>query len=357
MKKTIIFFIMLSVSIGSGFTMTKRIIDDIYLVTAVGYDYVDDNLIRGTVVTPIYKETDKVTNKTYSDVASLIYENREKIQSKSSKPIYSGKLEVALYNYELAEKGIFDFVDNLQRDPAIGTRVNLAIAKGSTKEILSGSYEDLPTGIFLSDLIVKNGEEGNLPKTNLKVFVTSFYTEGQDPFLPIIKKENDKIIIDGIAVFKDDKVVHEIPFMKAIYLKALIENFSHGRQVVKLNEEERASIHNINSNLKFVIKNQYTNPEVSIHLDMEGYIREYSGKKMSPDVESNFEKKMEEDFEEQGMSMIKEFQELGSDPVGIGEHVRRKTKGFDQKKWETIYPTLDIKVEAKVDILEHGVIN
>lgn len=356
MIKKFIFIILLTVSIGAALTMSKRIIDDIYLVYAVGYEYVDDNKIRGTVAAPIFKETKKVTNMTFTHVSSLIYENREKIEAEASKPLYSGKLEVALYNTELAENGIFEMVDNLQRDPSVGTRVNLAITHDSTVKILNDSYEEMTTGKYISDMIEQNSKDGNLPITNLKTFTTSYFMDGKDPILPIINKRKDKLQIDGLAIFNEDKMVAEIPFTDSIYLKALMEDFRRGVAIVNLSEKKRASISGISSNRKFQIINQYSNPKVILSLNLKGFIREYSGKYLSEKIIKEFEKKMGEDFEKKSEEMIQRFQELGADPVGIGEQIRRKTYGFNQKKWDDLYPTVDIKVNAKVEILEHGVV-
>jgi spore germination protein len=54
--------------------------------------------------------------------------------------------------------------------------------------------------------------------------------------------------------------------------------------------------------------------------------------------------------------MIQQFQEKGIDPLGIGEEVRTRTRKWDQKKWKELYPDIKITVQAKVKIMESGVI-
>jgi spore germination protein len=55
--------------------------------------------------------------------------------------------------------------------------------------------------------------------------------------------------------------------------------------------------------------------------------------------------------------MLKEFQELGIDPVGIGQNQKHGVRGFDIKEWkESIYPRVRFNVDAKVQILEAGTV-
>lgn len=123
--KYVIFLILLFISVVVNFGMSKKIIDQIQLVTAVGYDYVDGDKIKGTVVTPSLQVEGQLLDLIYTTEASTLYEMRAKLNAQASEELFIGKLEVALFNDELARHGIRDNIDYLLRDPNIGTRIYL----------------------------------------------------------------------------------------------------------------------------------------------------------------------------------------------------------------------------------------
>ena len=361
MKNNILALILIGISFTSGFTITQRIVDDIFMVMIVGYDYVDENLITGTAVSPDYKADRTIENIALTDTASLIYENRDKLEAKSPRPLLSGKLEAALFNRELAEHGIIDYIDNLQRDPSIGARVFLAVFDGSTQKILSQSFKDMPTGVYFSDLIEQSSKFDNLPVTNLHTFIYQYFAAGMDPLLPLLEEteeKNTKVNIKGLALFKDDKMVDEIEKKDFLFFRSLYEHFDNGTMFIKFDDEERAFLSTIKASKKVTVKDEKSNfnPKVSITLKMNGMIREYSGEKINRRIINNYERQINEKIEKKTNEMIKHFQELGIDPIGIGDYVSNYSRNWDEDKWKDIYPTLDITVNVEFTILEHGII-
>ncbi|WP_017755148.1 Ger(x)C family spore germination protein [Calidifontibacillus oryziterrae] len=358
MKKNILFLTLLSICIASGFSMTPRIIDDIFMVMIVGYDYVEENLIKGTVVAPNYKADNTIENIAFTDVSSIVYENRDKLEAKSPRPLISGKLEAALFNSELAERGIIEYVDNLQRDPIIGSRVYLAIFEGSTEKFLQKPRADVPTGVYISRLIEQNNAYDNLPKTNLHIFSYQFFSKGMDPFLPLLKEENDKVAIKGLALFKHDKMVSELPRKDFLYFRGLYEHFDNGTMFLKLENDDLVFLTTIKSYRDFEVKyaGKQFNPTVTIFIKMEGIVREYTGRKITPKIVKAIEQQINKNIEENANRIVKEFQEVGIDPIGIGDHVRNRNRNWDEKKWKDIYPTVEVNVKAEFEILEHGII-
>ncbi|WP_458413580.1 Ger(x)C family spore germination protein [Schinkia sp. CFF1] len=360
MKKMIIFLLLISCSFAPSLAAPKQIIDDIFLVMAVGYDYVGEDRFTGTAVVPHYKLDQTIENLAFSNTSSLIYQNRDKLNSESSKPLISGKLQIVLYNRELAEKaGIFRYIDNLQRDPNIGSRVQLAIFEGSTEKFLHQLKTDEPVGIYISDLLEESSEYSNLPTNNLHTFEFAYYNKGMDPILPLLEGKKERAKVKGIALFRGDKMVDSVSLQELFYFRSLYENFKKGVFYIKLKNGERTFLTNIKSTRKFTIHpNQVENfpPNVTITINMKGLIREYSGPYIPDKFVKDIEKEIKEDMEEKTTQMIKKFQEVGIDPIGVGFQVRHHTRNYHDKYWKNAYPNVDIKVNAKVEILERGVI-
>ncbi|WP_102349105.1 Ger(x)C family spore germination protein [Bacillus sp. Marseille-P3661] len=359
MKKAIIVILLLSCSIVSGLFTNERIVDDIYIVMIVGYDYVNEHLFTGTAVAPQYKADNTIENMAYSDTSSLVYENRDKLEAKSQNPLISGKLEVALFNKELAEKkGLLPYVDNLLRDPNIGSRVYLAIFDGSTEKVLHKQFKDQPTGVYFSDLLEQNIEYDNLPFTNLHTFSFQYFAEGADPILPLLNEEKEKVNISGIALFNKDKMVDSIEKSDFIYFRSMYNNFKNGALLVQLDNNDRAFITSIKSHRKFKITNNTLtpNPSITINIKMKGTLREFDGPETSPSLIKEIEKQIEKEVKTKTSNMIKDFQAKGIDPVGIGEQFRNYDRNWDKSKWEDLYPNVKVTINVDFTILEHGVV-
>lgn len=358
MKKTIIFFLLLSISIGISFHMNNRIIDKIHIVNVVGYDYVDPDRFRGTVVIPVFKPDKTIKNTLFTGVSSLIYENRNKLNTQSSRPLLSGKLQVVLFNEELARHGIFDYLDSLERDPTIGSRIDLAIVEGSTEEMLKKDYEGIPSGLYFSSLLRHNTEKGSLPKSNLHLFSKNFYSEGIDPVLPLLSQKGDKIQINGIALFKKDKYVDKLNYYQTVVFSVLHENFSRGIFLIKDQDtdEEIAAVDIIQSERKITIEKQFPSPKITIYTDISGHIREYKKEAINNKTVKKMEKQMEKEVEIIGKEMIKKFQELTIDPLGLGQAVKNHFRNWNQAEWLDQYPNIEVNIKATVDITEAGIV-
>lgn len=359
MKTYVLFLILMVCSFAPQIATPKQIIDDIFLVMAVGYDYVDENRFTGTAVAPFFKPDKTIENLAFSNTSSLIYQNRDKLESAASKPLINGKLQMVLFNRELAEKtGIFRYIDNLQRDPNVGARVQLAVFDGSTEKFLHNVKTDDPVGTYLSNIVEANSAFGNLPLTNLHTFEFAYYVKGMDPILPLLEEKDNKVKIKGVALFKKEKMVDLVPQQEFFYLRSMYENFKKGVFYIKLDNGERAFLTNIFSsrNFDFKHKKDGSPPDVTINIKLKGSIREYSGPYIPNHLLNNIEQQIEKDIQEKTKKMLDSFQEMDIDPIGIGYQVRHHTRNYNGENWRDIYPNVDINVKADISILERGVV-
>lgn len=332
----------------------KEIIDDVNIEMGVGYDQKDDE-IEGTIMVPIFNPDKKIGNFTFSATASSNRDLFQEIQRRSAQPIVTGSLEIAIFGEEIAKKGIRDFIDAFERDPSIGARVYFAVADDKAKEILSGTYGNRGNAIHLSQLIKHNTETRNLPVTNMHLYLFELYQEGQDPYLPILKKEEPEVIdITGIALFKDDKMVSQLPSDKMFFFKLLTDKFSEGSFKLEVDDKD-VSVKDLDSKNKLKLRKR--EPYViDLEIEINGLIREYTGKIVTPEVIKKIEKEFEDQVNKEATAMIQDFQEMGIDPVGFGQFIKTKTRGFDFKRWEDEYKNLTVNVKTDVIITEVGIV-
>ncbi|WP_419881541.1 Ger(x)C family spore germination protein [Peribacillus sp. B-H-3] len=355
----IIWWTIFTILLVAGYSIKPRILEDIQLITAFGYDYIDEMYVKGTAVTPISsnEETAPPKNSYFSAKGHTSKNIRQIIQSESPKTLMIGRADVVLYNKELAEHGIGYYIKTLSRDPEIGRNIYLAVVDGSVEKMLKKNYTVSETpSRYLSDLFNSNMNL-NLPKTNLHSFLNTYKEEGQDPIMPLLDNYQNKIRIKGVALFKKDKYAGSVSEEDSFLFKTVYENFENGLQEIKLKDGSFLTIENLNSKVKYqMTEGDFSKAEVQI--SMKGRVAD-AGRVTFTDP--NALHAVEKDFS--GVSskklnkMMKKFQKLHVDPLGLGEKMRSKTRNFDFKEWKEKYPKMDITVKMDVELSQSGIVD
>ncbi|KPB03984.1 Ger(x)C family spore germination protein [Bacillus sp. CHD6a] len=337
--------------------LEKEIVDDINIESVEGFDLIGENEVEGTFVVPVYRADQTIVNERFTAISELNKDILSNAQKESSAPIVNGSLELVLFNKALAEKGVMQLVDGLQRDASIGTGLYLAIVEGETKELLEQNLGTRGTGDHLYNLLKHNIDRIDVPETNLHIFLSDFYQKGKDPNLPILKKTEKSAEIVGVAVMKEDKFEMTIPNEKLFYFKTLVDKHADGSVSLKVKDkDEFVSIRSIKTDRKFKVKWKDDIPSIRMTVSLDGAVREYTGNKVTPKELKEFQKLLEEKIIKESETMIKEFQEKGVDPIGLGYEAKSRKRGFDFKKWkDSTYPTLTVQVEAEVRLISTGI--
>lgn len=333
-----------------------KIIDDINIMSAVGYDAHEGNKVKGTIIIPVYKADKSISNEQFMAVATQSKAINRKVQQKSADPLENGSIEVILFGKELAEKGVIDIIDTLERDAKIGSHLLLALVDGEASTVLNKRLGNRGTGTYLNTLLDHNMKSRELPRNNLHLFLFSYYSRVKDPFMPYIELEgDDKVNVKGIALFKDDKVVSYLEDEKMFFFKALMENFRNGSYTFKV-EDNYVSLFSLTLDRDYKIKNALTNPEINIKINLEAHIREYSGNKIDPKMIKKIEKRFANIIEKSCEEMLYDFIKQDIDPVGIGLLAKTQTRKFDYKKWEEAYPKSKVNITTDVYVSETGIV-
>ncbi|WP_157842964.1 Ger(x)C family spore germination protein [Bacillus sp. FJAT-44742] len=364
MRKLCNHIILVLVLCTLGACVNQEIIDEIQLISTIGYDFLQEDLVEGSVSIPIYgpgqelhQGEGSVRSETISGIARTSKDLRAQLNTRSRHELNSSKLAVVLYNDELAKHGIMELVDTLRRDPIIGRRVFLAVLEGKTKQLLNlNSPLEPEISQYLSDLISQNTEAQGLPKTNLHVYLYRFNALGMDPFLPLLEQTEDQVEVKGLAILKDDKMVTAIDREEMFIFKMFVENFDNGFYEVTLSPDESADLFNLQARSSYHVKNGNQTPEITVILDIEGRITEYSGVNLDDQKVEEIQHRAEEELQKRAEKLITQFQALEVDPIGFGDQVRSRTRKWDYENWKTQYPHLDIKVETNVQISNAGVV-
>ncbi|WP_409271977.1 Ger(x)C family spore germination protein [Neobacillus sp. SCS-31] len=339
-----------------GGCVQTEIIDDVRLVTGIGYDKGQGDKVVGTALIPFYLPDRTVENYTLTTSASPTKDLFNNFQQMSPDPVVAGSMEVALFGMDFAKDGIYQVLDALQRDPGVGTKTHLAIVDGKAQEILEGNFGKRGNASFIADMLEHNIKTRDLPKTNMHLFMSDYYQTGKTAYLPIIKKKDDKAVqLNGIALFKDGKVVDKIPRNEMFFFKIMTGDYGEASQRVVLGKN-KAMVESIRTKFKkkLVRRNPY---EIDVHIKVKGFLPQYTGHHLDKKIINEVERALENQIRSYSGKLVRQFQKKNVDPFGFGHFVKSKTRGFSYKKWkQTDYRSLKVNIIPKVQILESGVI-
>ncbi|MEH7176558.1 Ger(x)C family spore germination protein [Neobacillus vireti] len=349
------------------------------LITAIGFDLKKENEIKGTVSVTKFDPMAKVMTNLISANANTLQTLRSEENLATDQRLEMGQLRCVVYSKELAEKGIIQLVNALNRDPTVGNMVYLTIAEEDAFSVINMSQKKIKIniGTYLYNLIRQNVERELLISPTLHEFNHNYFDYGQDPVLPILQVKKDKVAISGVALFNDDKMVARLNNDKLFYLKLLIDEYRTGSKELEFNPGEFAkiinlhggrsfekiynklfiSIDNLRSNTKIKLVDK-KNLRFKVEVSMDSRLLETTnflnlGK---PENMKFIEKKINKEMENEIKKLLLYFQEKQVDPVGIGNvymaHVRGKP--ISEEKWKKLFKNAKFDIQVKNTIARTG---
>ncbi|MEN1937579.1 Ger(x)C family spore germination protein [Paenibacillus sp. 102] len=342
------------------FTITgclqKNIIDDVQLIQGVVFDTAKNNKVKVTSVCPVQQKGNKV--QVFEGTGNAVKQVKADTSLESPQPFASGQMRIALFTTRIAKKGMSATFDTLLRDVNIGNSLYIGILEGDGLELLTGKYTtSANVAIYIKKLLEHNMNTGPLPKDNLYLGAFRYYREGQDSYMPILKKSKDKIKITGIGLLKKDKYVGKIDHQDMFVFKGLLEKHRLDSHEFK-SDNGYAMINNIHSKPTYIVNIKDGKPSFLIKVKMNARILELS-KQINLDNKKNtkkISKEVEKQLNATAAKLIKKFKSLDVDPLGLGAKYRQNYRPFKLEQWKKMYKDIPITVKYEVDITNSGVI-
>lgn len=367
--------LLLALSLFTTGCMRTNILEQTGLILMVGYDDAGDGKILGTSL--LYQVDPRAKEKTQviSSIASSSKGSREINNLGMSKKLVSGQLRVALYNDKLVrERGMFEMADTLSRDANVGRMLYVAVCKGKAQDLMAYRYPETSNlGTFLYQDIKQNTIGGNLPSSTLHEFIRDYYETGRDPVMPLLEKEQQKVTISGIALFRDDRMVGETSARNGYYIKTFRDGHNPSALEVRLKSKDLQPLfkgvptkpdttvtittqkqkHQIKlldpAALSFQVRLQVRAEmmEISEQVDLskpetETQLAEAIGRKMSFELHE----------------LLQQLIELRTDPIGFGEIYRSSVRGrhFTRFEWHDMMSKVKFDTQVKVVLVRSGVV-
>jgi spore germination protein len=351
-----------------------KVIEEIGLITASGYDPGKNGTILGTLVEL------KIDPVAANDVVILETESstirgiRNAANKKTSKGLASGQLRVILYGEGMFNQGNTGIAESLSTDPVISDLTYLAMADGKARDILQVKSKQIPDiGNHLYNLINQNTKQKIMPSATLQEVLHNHFTVGKDPVLPILKEENKKeISFIGVAIFKGNNLVGKLSTDQSFYLTLLTDKIKGGIIDVEINSDTSklkpmnrrlnktvASLDSIvnSSDIKLINKEQV---EFALDVNLSARLLEITSliDLGNPEniklIEEEIKKSMKKEIEK----LIAYCQSKESDIFGLGEIYKssvRHSKLTDEK-WYKMFKEAKVNVNLDFTINRTGLI-
>jgi spore germination protein len=372
MKKRI-----LTVYLFAFFNLTgcaePQILEEIGLITTIGYDVGEKGLIKGTAVELKIEPDAKTDIKIVETQAYSVRGLNTSANKKTSKKLLAGQLRVIVLGKELVNQGILHISETLTKDPSISDLTYLSIAEGEARDLLNLEDPHIPDiSIHLYRLIEKNTKDELMPSSTLQEVLHRFYTEGRDPFMPILKKiDNKEVRFTSVGIFKDDRLVGEISTDQSFYLKLINDKYKAGStDLIFMSESPKLRGRN-RSEGKIVISLDTIHSSSDIKLvnkkNLEFDIKVKLNARLL-DINSNidltksnnlnlFEKEVSKEMEKRVEELFSYCQSKNSDVIGLGEVYRVSVRNskLTKKKWHEMYPNAKVNVKVDFNMMRSGI--
>ncbi|HHT49711.1 MAG TPA: Ger(x)C family spore germination protein [Firmicutes bacterium] len=370
MRKNLIAFItsLCSLFLFSG-CWDLRLVDRTGFALQAGIELSPEHKLLLTSSYPAIGAKEKNRDEIVSAEGYLMREARNKHLTTSSKLISYGKVQQFLFSKDLAMLGIQPLMEILERGPLNPPVSSVVIVDGSPKELLekAETFTDKPrSSLYINQLLVNNINSTHTPDTCTYDFLIRYFAPGFDPITPLIKLEADGIRVLGSALFAGDKMVGAIDPQQTTLLLAMMGQFKKANLFFdpiapEMTESGKKglALTNVKSRRKIRVNAENKHPVADITLALTGSLIEYRRDAFDqPSVQKKIEEQLAGQIKQACLEIIHYTQELGSDPLGIGNLVRAKYPAYwQQVDWSTAYREMNINLSIKLEILQFGAIH
>lgn len=287
----------------------------------------------------------------------------------SAKKLYWIHTKVIIISKYIAEDGVIQILDWLNRDAEPRLTLNILVSKEETaKELLS--QQSVTTEIRSFEIEeMFNGQKSLSESPNIEVnrFINDLAGEGISAVLPtiavVINEGRITSELSGTAVFKADKLKGFLNEEETKYYLFITDEIKGG--VITLKQHSESGKDNITLEIlenKTRLKPEYKNGNIIMNIDVNTKVaigeqstkKNYAQNRNLTVLKNNAKKLQEKKIKE----LIKKVQmEYDADIFGFGRVIKREIPDLWKqigKHWDKTFKEIDVKVNVFVDIKSSG---
>lgn len=279
-------------------------------------------------------------------------------QRRSNKIFLLGTERANIISEATARYGINYLTNVLYSNPLINDNHIDMVCAGKAKDIMEfQSQAELSPGEYLEGLI-ENMQYYSFYSNNYNEIdvVTRLKAEGRNLCLPYLAIKEGKLQIDGMALFKKDKMIDKIDIKDAMTLNLLKEDNVRGALAITKNSKESIGFEAESKRKVKCKKDKKTGRyEFEINIGLRGVVTGntlYKDLLKDPKVLDEFRKDMDKEVETRCQGFVEKMQkEYKTDLLELGRVGAAKYGRLKEKDWDEIVSNSDIKVHAEVKVI------
>lgn len=376
-------------------------IDRIAIVTSVGIDYEDDQVVVTCEIVNPTSDNNRSEATTNSNSQGFVYaqgrghtvrEAMEEMNLHFDKKIFLSHSNLLIIGEEFAKRGIIDLMDFFMRDNEPREDMYVVIAKECNAYDVIGVRAGLgrASGNYLYDILNNFTNNGRSINISFAEKYRYFYDVGNEPVIGVVQvrevRQIDKekaiqeptikiLDVSGGAALKRDYLLGYFTADEMVGFNFIVGDIRGGTIVFKtpINPNDDVSIIGKNGEfttvniLKASTKRKISIKDGKIHLTVDVKLRgrlneinqaiDVSDPKVIPRIEDACSKKVEELI---SATLDKGQKEFKQDNFSIGVAVHQQYPKIWKEialDWEDIFPEISYDVNVETTIVRTGLIN
>ncbi|OAS20723.1 hypothetical protein A8708_19510 [Paenibacillus oryzisoli] len=339
--------------------------------TSVDLNEKNDVVTTVTIQSPGGKERTAPVHEVLSATGPTLQESLyKKIGLQIAGPIGTSKNQVMLIGDKLAKKDIANLLDSTFRNANDPMLAKVAIVRGNAGDLIRlDRIGSATAGEYLRKIIMSARYETVIPSITLHSLYPMLHDPGRDPVIPLLRKESDKAVVDGLALLHVRKFTGYSLTPEQSTLCLLMYGVKADLCVITRNIDPESphrepsdylslNISNLHRDKKVWI-NEDGQVQVKLDLRMKGSVVEFAHEGLGEKEQiAQLSQRFSEILTEEAKEICTLTQRANSDALGIARDVMAfYPNEWKKLNWETAYPKVNFQVSLKVDIISHGIIN
>ncbi|MBM7870464.1 Ger(x)C family germination protein [Clostridium pascui] len=364
MNKIIIFcsILMFILFTTIGGEPQREAAEDLSIPAGVGIDIEKkgfDNISYKISISSYVFEEEKTISRVTTGSKESIGQSRQNRQLEIDKRFLIGLEKTDIISEEYATEGIRNLLDILFNNPDANDTALVAVCRGDAKTILEYPIAGYPSSADYIEGMIKNSKAFNFFTNNYKIIdiFVRLDSEGRSFTVPYLVLTNEGLKIEGLALFKSDKMIGKVGIHDAKVLNMLSDGSGKGVITVKKNSKEYVDYYaECKRKVKCERENGKYNFNISLKLKGEIIANELNRKVFENEEEkSKLEKEIERQIEERCNKFLKLMQEeYRVDFLELGRIAAAKYGRDTGTDWNEEVANSNIKVEVKAKIERQG---
>lgn len=386
-RPAVLFLVFLVLLLFTTGCWSRRELNDLAIVTAIGVDKMDNKFhLSVQVADPGEVAAQKGTSgrspvTMYHAKGDTVFEAIRKMTTVTPRKLYFAHIRIFVISEELAKEGIGKILDFFSRDHEIRTDFYMVVSKGAkAQDILSviTPLEKIPSTKMFTSLEVSEKAWAPTVSIQLDELITDLVREGRHAVLTGIRIQGDlqaskgrqnvetinapsNLQYEGIAVFRYDKLSGWLNEDESKGYSYLTDKLNSTVVEIACPKGGKMGVEVIRSktNVKGKVKGDKPEVEVTIHTEANIADVECSIDLTKTQMIYELEKRVEQAMKHKAELTVSKAKQLQCDILGFGEAIHRGEPEFwkkVKKEWDKRFKDLQVKINVDVKIRRLGTI-